>query len=146
MNLVRPAMQPTNKPCCSPVATGPKVPPHALLCTFPKGSFTPHDLPRIALTRILAKPIREQQVGGCFAHGWLCDRIVQEQRKPSEVQGMSCTVQGWDHLRAPDEVLQGFVHGAVGHNLVGAVAGRAQREAEVVRHAQQLPKVDPCRA
>ena len=44
----------------------------------------------------------------------------------------------------PDEVLQGLMHGAVGDDLVDAVAGPAQREAEVVSHAQQLPKVHPC--
>ncbi len=45
---------------------------------------------------------------------------------------------------APDEVLQGLVDGAVGDDLVDAVPGTAQREAQVVRHAQQLPKVHPC--
>ena len=44
----------------------------------------------------------------------------------------------------PDEVLQGLMHGAIGHNLVDAVAGAAESEAEVVRHAQQLPKVHTC--
>lgn len=44
----------------------------------------------------------------------------------------------------PDQVLQGLMHGAVGHNLVDAVASLAQREAEVVSHAQQLSKVDTC--
>ncbi len=44
----------------------------------------------------------------------------------------------------PDEVLQGLVHRAVRHDLVDSVAGPAQREAEVVCHAQQLSKVDTC--
>ena len=44
----------------------------------------------------------------------------------------------------PDEVLQGLMHGAVGHDFVNAVAGAPQREAEVVAHAQQLAKVYAC--
>ena len=35
----------------------------------------------------------------------------------------------------PDQVLQGLMHGAIGHNLVDAVASLAQCEAEVVSHA-----------
>ena len=36
------------------------------------------------------------------------------------------------------------MHRAIGHNFVDAVAGPAQREAEVVCHAQQLSKIDTC--
>lgn len=44
----------------------------------------------------------------------------------------------------PDEVLQGLMDRAVRDDLVDTVAGAAQREAQVVCHPQQLPKVHSC--
>ncbi len=46
---------------------------------------------------------------------------------------------------APDEVLQGLMYRAVGHNLVDAVASAAQRETQVIRHSKELAKVHTCR-
>lgn len=69
---------------------------------------------------------------------------------PVFVQEQPLARPGWrgfmeSQLRSiPNEVLQGLMHRAIGHNLVDTVAGPAQRKAEVVRHAQQLSKIDPC--
>lgn len=45
---------------------------------------------------------------------------------------------------APDQILESLMHWPVRYNLVDAVASPAQSEAQMVCHAQQLPKVHPC--
>ena len=45
---------------------------------------------------------------------------------------------------APDEVLQGLMDRAIGHNLVDAVPSAAQRETQMVGHSEELAKIHAC--